>query len=81
MCSLPGAPRIATAALSYRLVGTMAHEQDLSKNYAGCFNGHLGFGKSPALLIIDFVQVGQHPQHHRAGTTLDIHSMSVTHRL
>ena len=30
---------------------------DVSANYAGCFDGHLTFGRSPALLIIDFVQV------------------------
>ncbi len=28
---------------------------DLSENYAGAFDGHLPFGRSPALLIIDFV--------------------------
>lgn len=28
---------------------------DLSANYAGAFNGHLPFGKRPALLIVDFV--------------------------
>lgn len=35
----------------------MAQTEDLATNYAGRFDGHLGFGKSPALLIIDFVQV------------------------
>ncbi len=29
---------------------------DLEQNYQGAFDGHLGFGKSPALLIIDFVE-------------------------
>ena len=28
---------------------------DLSANYAGAFDGHLTFGKRPALLIVDFV--------------------------
>ena len=28
---------------------------DLSANYAGAFDGHLPFGKRPALLIVDFV--------------------------
>ena len=28
---------------------------DLSVNYAGAFDGHLSFGKRPALLIVDFV--------------------------
>ena len=29
---------------------------DLSANYAGAFDGHLPFGKRPALLIVDFVK-------------------------
>jgi maleamate amidohydrolase len=28
---------------------------DLQTNYAGAFDGHLAFGKKPALLIVDFV--------------------------
>ena len=28
---------------------------DLSENYKGAFDGHLSFGKRPALLIVDFV--------------------------
>lgn len=30
-------------------------ENDLSANYSGAFDGHLPFGKNPALLIVDFV--------------------------
>ena len=30
-------------------------EGDKASNYAGVFDGHLAFGKRPALLIIDFV--------------------------
>ncbi len=30
-------------------------EVDLSTNYAGAFDGHLPFGRHPALLIVDFV--------------------------
>ena len=30
-------------------------EGDLSKNYQGAFDGHLPFGRKPALLIVDFV--------------------------
>lgn len=30
-------------------------EVDLSANYAGAFDGHLPFGRHPALLIVDFV--------------------------
>jgi maleamate amidohydrolase len=30
-------------------------EGDLAANYAGAFDGHLPFGKCPALLIVDFV--------------------------
>ena len=30
-------------------------ESDLTSNYAGAFDGHLPFGKRPALIIIDFV--------------------------
>jgi maleamate amidohydrolase len=34
----------------------MAHDQaDLAANYSGAFDGHLPFGKSPALIIVDFV--------------------------
>jgi maleamate amidohydrolase len=33
----------------------MSADTDLSENYAGAFNGHLPFGKRPALLIVDFV--------------------------
>ncbi|MFM2410836.1 MAG: hypothetical protein RL481_1664, partial [Pseudomonadota bacterium] len=34
----------------------MAHGQaDLAANYSGAFDGHLPFGKSPALIIVDFV--------------------------
>jgi maleamate amidohydrolase len=34
----------------------MANDQrDLAANYSGAFDGHLPFGKSPALIIIDFV--------------------------
>lgn len=29
--------------------------QDLTENYKGAFDGHLPFGKRPALLIVDFV--------------------------
>lgn len=32
-----------------------AGEEDLSANYSGAFDGHLRFGKRPALLIVDFV--------------------------
>ena len=28
---------------------------DLSENYKGAFDGHLPFGNTPALLIVDFV--------------------------
>lgn len=28
---------------------------DLASNYKGVFDGHLGFGKRPALLIVDFI--------------------------
>jgi maleamate amidohydrolase len=30
-------------------------DDDLTENYAGAFDGHLTFGQSPALLIVDFV--------------------------
>ncbi|MFM9853817.1 MAG: isochorismatase family protein [Sphingomonadaceae bacterium] len=30
-------------------------QSDLTANYSGAFDGHLAFGKSPALLIVDFV--------------------------
>ena len=30
--------------------------QDLKENYRGAFDGSLGFGRSPALILIDFVQ-------------------------
>jgi maleamate amidohydrolase len=34
----------------------MAHDQaDLAANYSGAFDGHLSFGKKPALIIVDFV--------------------------
>lgn len=33
----------------------MSKDDDLSANYSGAFNGHLPFGKKPALLIVDFV--------------------------
>lgn len=33
----------------------MAQADDLDQNYAGAFDGHLPFGKKPALVIIDFV--------------------------
>ena len=33
----------------------MPEADDLSANYSGTFNGHLPFGKKPALLIVDFV--------------------------
>ncbi|HMS19132.1 N-carbamoylsarcosine amidohydrolase [uncultured Sphingorhabdus sp.] len=33
----------------------MPEADDLSANYSGAFNGHLPFGKKPALLIVDFV--------------------------
>lgn len=29
---------------------------DLQKNYAGVFDGRLGFGQTPALLIVDFIR-------------------------
>ena len=29
--------------------------QDLAQNYKGAFDGTLGFGKSPALILVDFV--------------------------
>lgn len=32
-----------------------ANGDDLSANYSGAFDGHLPFGKRPALLIVDFV--------------------------
>jgi maleamate amidohydrolase len=32
-----------------------SNEDDLSANYSGAFDGHLPFGKRPALLIVDFV--------------------------
>ncbi len=37
-------------------------ENDLSSNYAGAFDGHLPFGKRPALLIVDFVMAYLDPQ-------------------
>lgn len=33
----------------------MGKNSDLDENYSGAFDGHLPFGKNPALLIIDFV--------------------------
>lgn len=30
--------------------------QDLAQNYKGAFDGTLGFGKSPALILVDFVE-------------------------
>lgn len=30
--------------------------QDLNENYRGAFDGSLGFGKKPALILVDFVQ-------------------------
>lgn len=30
--------------------------QDLNKNYRGAFDGRLGFGERPALILVDFVQ-------------------------
>ncbi len=33
----------------------MASDDDLAANYAGAFDGHLPFGWTPALLIVDFV--------------------------
>lgn len=33
----------------------MPEADDLSVNYSGAFDGHLAFGKKPALLIVDFV--------------------------
>lgn len=30
--------------------------QDLTENYRGAFDGSLGFGRSPALILVDFVQ-------------------------
>ena len=30
-------------------------DSDLNENYAGAFDGHLPFGRKPALLIVDFV--------------------------
>ena len=33
----------------------MQDDGDLSANYAAAFDGHLEFGKQPALLIVDFV--------------------------
>ena len=29
---------------------------ELTENYSGAFNGSLGFGKAPALILVDFVQ-------------------------
>lgn len=37
-------------------------ESDLDANYAGAFDGHLPFGKCPALLIVDFVVAYLDPQ-------------------
>jgi maleamate amidohydrolase len=34
---------------------------DLNENYAGAFDGHLPFGKRPALIIIDFVMAYLEP--------------------
>jgi maleamate amidohydrolase len=40
----------------------MAKEgDDLNANYAGAFDGHLPFGKNPALIIIDFVMAYLEP--------------------
>jgi maleamate amidohydrolase len=36
-------------------------EADLGANYAGAFDGHLPFGKRPALLIVDFVMAYLEP--------------------
>jgi maleamate amidohydrolase len=33
----------------------MEPENDLAANYAGAFDGHLPFGKRPALIVVDFV--------------------------
>jgi maleamate amidohydrolase len=30
--------------------------EDLKENYRGAFDGHLGFGSRPALILVDFVQ-------------------------
>ena len=37
-------------------------EHDLTRNYAGAFDGHLAFGQRPALLIVDFVMAYLDPQ-------------------
>jgi maleamate amidohydrolase len=39
----------------------MGQEADISTNYAGAFDGHLPFGKKPALLIVDFVMAYLEP--------------------
>jgi maleamate amidohydrolase len=39
----------------------MAEVGDLTANYAGSFDGHLPFGKRPALLIVDFVMAYLEP--------------------
>ncbi len=36
-------------------------ERDIAQNYAGAFDGHLGFGKAPALLIVDVVMAYLEP--------------------
>ena len=36
-------------------------ESDIAQNYAGAFDGHLGFGKAPALLIVDVVMAYLEP--------------------
>ncbi len=36
-------------------------ESDITQNYAGAFDGHLGFGKAPALLIVDVVMAYLEP--------------------
>jgi maleamate amidohydrolase len=39
----------------------MGQEADLGTNYAGAFDGHLPFGRHPALLIVDFVMAYLEP--------------------
>lgn len=37
-------------------------EDDLQKNYAGAYNNRIGFGKKPALVLVDFVQAYFEPE-------------------
>ena len=39
----------------------MNDTSDLKQNYSGVFDGHLGFGRAPAIIVVDFIKAYTQP--------------------